>query len=700
MLWRQTLSRGSRLDRYSTSPLTTALPLSLPLRIYDPLLRNRRPAEVDPSRGRSRRWLATHSTSTFANQLGDFPTLLDHLLKAIQLRNNVRIIPTFLNWVNSLNGSNAAALQELAILPVSTFSEILRCLDPVANTQLDVAHGLNIELGQLQFTNAGRIVDEFGVRHQHRLVLEAMKVLMRARLDTGRHLMVYDYEVLIRCAGAAADMEAAMYFFGAIAANNLASKRSTATWNEFIKARFLIDPMYYQFDRSRMAYTGRLAYRSHRRMDLANLWRIEGLRYAVNALKAQPFGRRRDRPWANHILWMRTKRGYWSYLAHWERSKAYGVLVDEELLCNTMIAFARSGSLKHIKGIVLKGGFRIMLHEDTKTGEVMISGGKRFRAGSPREPTKRFLNAIVETFGSMSHIATALKLLVFVSHTYGIPIPRETWSNLLNWAYICASKSNQFQRRMMGNHLPSAATDKHVVEIWKTMTSEPFNIEPVFEDYNIYIKTLIAQRRLRLALDLIRNYAVPHYRRLEDEHQQIVFDEVLQEVPEPSSRRLQIETQKEYVWYHIANCLNQTFSVASKNKWQREGEFMQVVIPDLVAEFSEFLHDQINYRTSQGYVRLRRSMETPRFDWVGGRRKTLPQLRGGMEARMMELQGKIETKNTFEERAEDWPMVPEMTVLEYKRKPRTRIRALGRPPESTDVRAREWWKNLEGELMT
>ncbi|KAF5550256.1 hypothetical protein FNAPI_7779 [Fusarium napiforme] len=708
MLWRHSLLRRTRLDPPSTSPLAFAL------RIYGSSLIHQRPAEV----GR-RRWLASispwvsTSTSTFAHHRGNAPpgensthrpTPLDALLKAIRCQEIGHILPTFQAWVQSLVNDDAevanAALQELAGLPVATFSEILRALDPVANKHLDVAHDIAVSPGEMQFTNAHFLVDKFGVRYQHRFVLDALKIVFNARRDGGRNLVLSDFEVLIRCAGAAGDLTDVAYFFSTMQRDGLGSKRSTRTWNEFFKARYMTDPVYYQYHRQRVLYKPREGYKIFFRMPLNNLKRLESLRHSRNALGMTPFNRQRHRLWADNMLWKRKKTGYQSYFAHWRRSKNSGVLLNEELLCTTLIAFARSGSFQHMRGIVLKRGFGIGLIEDRKTGTFTINGSKAFRPGNPRAPTERLLNAIVEAFGSMMRIRLACQLLIHVSNAYQIPIPRETWCNLLNWAYVCGVKSNQRQRRFMYFFPPSSnVTPSTFTEIWDTMTSEPYNVEPSFENYIVYINSLIFKQAFRSALNMIRDHAVPHYRQLEKKQLQSVFDDVLQEASEPSHSRRTIETQKEHAWYQIAKCLENLLSTASKNSRQRKGNFATTAIPHIITEFSEFLHDQIRYRTSQGYVCLERSVELPRFKWVTSLRTTLPQLKGGVETQMMVSKGAVEEAETYEERKENWPRDPEMKILQWRRKPRARPRAKGPAPERTAVDKLEWWKNLEDELM-
>ncbi|KAH6976193.1 hypothetical protein BKA56DRAFT_589188 [Ilyonectria sp. MPI-CAGE-AT-0026] len=714
------LWRGPRLPCLSPSPPSTALPLQLP--ILDPPIRHR------PAVGQ-RRCLASHATTQFTTASSSSPssglqsgslsishlfprfpdsqlfegetkppdrlTDLDLLLRAIQCRDVPQIVPALLAWTQRLSNNDGsvshAAQIELQNLPIATFSEILRWIDPVANPAHDVAHGLNISLGQTQFTDATRLVDDFGVRVRHREVLEAVKILMEARHASGVRMLIPDYEVFIRCAAAASDSPAAVEFFGAINKHGLGSQRNTSTWTEFTKALFVTEPLYYQFDRSRVAVLPRQTYSNRQPMAPEKLWKLERMRHSINAMRHLPFNRNPARPAQDLRMLTRQKS---RVRQHWIRSKLYGVLLNEELLCATMISFARSSSLTSIKGVILQRGFRISLKEDQDTGESVVTKGKMFRDGNPREPTERLLSAIVETFGSISRVRAALDLLVYISQRYHISIPHETWSNLLNWAYVCASKPFQ---RMRGHQGPYSVNDvkaKDVIEIWRIMTSEPFNVKPTFDDYSVYIKALIVQRSFRLAVDVIRNEAVPYYRQLEEEHYNIAVDEILKDESFRSHRRLQIETHKEYVWYHISSWFAALLQSASAGRNQREGRFMQVVVPDLIEEFSDFFHDQISYRSAQGRVRLTRSTENRRFDYQLKMRTTLPQDLGGMEVKALQNRGEVD----IEAPDFDWPQAVQMEILDWKRKPRSRRMHNLPAPQSTSVSAKRWWKNIEQDL--
>lgn len=709
MLARRSLGLRPRLNR-----LEQSTPLSS-IALLDPQIGSRPAAAV------GRQGLAsaspTASTSSHLSQQGwleqvrfrngqatrnGSQTPLDLLLQAIQQRDTSQFLPRFLAWTETLAVTEdnvqdvQTAHEELQKLPVATFSEILRSIDPIANPEQDIAHGLVLNRGRMMLTNAAIIVDEYGVRKKNRALLDAVTMLYEARVGCEIPLLLHDYEVLLRCAGAASDVQAAIRFFGAISKHGLARERNTSTWIEFIKARFLTEPMYYQWNRANVAVLARQTYSNLQPYEPKALWRMERMRLSQNALIGLPLNRVPGKERQDLRMWLRRKRKFRSYYDHWVRSTLYGVLVNEELLCTSMIAFARSSSLANIKGIILRQHFAILINEDHATGEVTIRGGKDFRPGNPREPTVRLLHAIVEAFGTMSRIPTGLKLLVFVSNRYNIPIPHETWSNMLNWAYVCASKPFSTMRKLQGNYAVNRADHNQVCEIWKIMTSKPYKVKPTIDDYSCYIKALIKGQKLVTAIAIIRQEVVPWYRELEEEHHQNVFEEMLQGQTSPSQRRLQIETKKEYAWYHINTWFREILEAASDKKAYRNGLFMQVKIPALIEEFSDFFHDTISYRTALGYVGIRRPNVVKRADWYQETRKMLPQVLGGMIVRKID-----ETNENFSpgDPETDWPEAAQFNLVRWQRRYRPRVRAEGLPPEAGDVNAREWWKTLEEELI-
>jgi len=91
-----------------------------------------------------------------------------------------------------------------ANLPATTFSEFLRCLDPfVVSRDVDPASGIALGPGAAQFTSLGQFVNRQGIRLVHVSLLHRLLPIYDMRAAAGHRLLLDDFGVLIRCAGAA-----------------------------------------------------------------------------------------------------------------------------------------------------------------------------------------------------------------------------------------------------------------------------------------------------------------------------------------------------------------------------------------------------------------------------------------------------------------------------------------------------------------
>ncbi|KAH8127688.1 hypothetical protein FP744_10005214 [Trichoderma asperellum] len=672
-----------------------------------------------------RRYLASHKAVSHS-QRHLFPDLmpptvcpeLGNLLESIQKLDTSQISWEFTAWTDILSDENSpsheAAVREARELPGPTFSEILRSIDPLLSTEVDIAHGLNLTQGHAQFTFPGKLLNQFGVRKVHHGILQGVRTLItiRSEASSPHSLTTADYEVAMRCAGAAMDFQQAKVFWNAMAVQGLQESRTSKSWADFIKARFMTEPEYYQFDRSRVAFLARDLYSNRNPLPMSVLKHQDKIRFSVNALKKEPWNRRIDELDEDVRRLMRRRMGYKSFKSHWIRGLYYGHEMDEELLCTSMVAFARSGSLNSIKKMILENYYGVVVTQKDASGQpadIEISGGRDFPPNSPLTPTPRLLQAIVEAFGSMSHIVLGTKLLDFVSRRYSIPIPHKTWSSLLNWTYISASKPFKPIRDMQTGQLSTSSSAADVRHIWDAMTSEPYNITPTFADLDIYVKTLINQRSFGQAIATIRAHAIPHYSSLLTNYHTALTDEMLQLdalatlskarasslTSRATHRRRHAQLLKDHTHHLIASWFSRLLKSASATKSARGGSFAHTRIPDLLLEFPDFFHPQVRYRTAQGHVVLQRpdTDVTKRFDWDNGTwRQTLPQKKSGIYARDFEGADDPEFP---------WPRVKDMKVLEWKRVPRRRSDVMLRPPRewAKEARAQEWWDTLEEELM-
>ncbi|RFU77648.1 mitochondrial atpase expression domain-containing, partial [Trichoderma arundinaceum] len=320
---------------------------------------------------------------------------LELLLESIQKRDMSRISWEFTAWTDILSDVNLpyheAAVREARELPGSTFSEILRSIDPLLSPEVDIAHGLNLTQGHAQFTFPGMLLNQFGVRKVHHGILQGVRTLIaiRSEASSPHRLTPADYEMAMRCAGAAVDYQQAKAFWVAMAAQGLQDSRTSKSWSDFIKARFMVEPAYYQFDRSRVAFLARDLYSNHNPLPMSTVKRLDNIRFSVNALKREPWNRRSDELDEDMRRLLRRRVGYKSFKNHWIRGLYYGHEMDEELLCTSMIAFARSSSVYSIKKMILENYYGIIVTDgdaSRQPADVRISGGRDFPPNSPLKP--------------------------------------------------------------------------------------------------------------------------------------------------------------------------------------------------------------------------------------------------------------------------------------------------------------------------
>ncbi|CEJ93145.1 hypothetical protein VHEMI08756 [[Torrubiella] hemipterigena] len=636
----------------------------------------------------------THSPSEPIRQYDD--SLLSKVLAAIYSRDYGQLRNRFLKWIQTLANPEAKhhgdAMREVQGMASATFSEVLRNLDPANNHELDSAQGIAISQGLARFSDAGKLVDEFGVRRHHRDVLRGVQLLLSIRRLSEQALTTADYEILIRIAGTAVDRQAAKEFWTAMVGDGLRDARTAQTWNEFIKSRFMTEPAYYQFDRSRVAVLARDLYRNQAPMPMATLKRLDRMRFAINANTQLPFNRRRDEPGEDIRRLLRHRQDYRGYSSHWIRAQYYGHEMNQDLLCTSLKAFSRSSSLTAIKELILKPYYNIMIEDGDIPGTYNITGGRKFSANHPLRPTTELLNALTDSLGSMAQISLATQLLYHFSVTYDLPVPHTVWSNLLNWTYLNASKPFASMRAASGNYPSTTITAADVRATWDAMTSAPNNIIPSIDDYRIYLKTLIAQRSFFKALSVLRDNIIPHYRLLSDNHDAALADEVLQTDASPtpisadvSRRRARAAVLKDAAHHEIASALVQLLQATSGSRTYRESAVTTAELPNLVAEFAEFLPEKVRYRTAQGSVVLERpgAEEGKILHWRKQTRTTLPQKLAGIYARNVEGSDQPD----FE-----YPEVRSMNIQEWVPVPRRRLGRLTKPGQSPN-----WWQAIEDE---
>jgi hypothetical protein len=536
-------------------------------------------------------------------------------------------------------------------------------------------------------------------------------------------------------------------FFGAAVKHDLPLRRDSVTWTEFLKARFMTDPIYYQFDRARVSVTPRdvitkkkIILDGHVHGTL--LW-MDRIRHSTNAFKQLPWNRRRDEVDEDirRLLRRADKTDFRSFWNHWMRTILHPHDVNEELLCASMVAFSRSNDQDAIFEMILEPYYGIELDKERKT----IRGGRDITKDSPIRPSHRLLHAITEAFGAMYEISTGMQLIDLISRRYSVSIPHEVWSSLLSWTYLCASKTYRPVREVVnesGSDKQNVIIKKDVLHVWDTMIGAPYNIRPTFEDAVIFVKALLQSRYIGTANKYIRSTLMPFYQAAVDECTEATFDEMLLSdaadgvkngKAEPSTmlayglsgrhhiqRRQAAEARKDYIFNRISALFNDIPKVASQSRGHRSGRATRRIIPALARDFPQFFLNGIRYRTSSGKVVLREPTDVVRIRWANVTdndergtsilRQALPEklsnIHVGDSAVDSEGNPRMIVNPETGEREENpefqWRQIDRLVISEYQRRPRRRDVDLG-SLSSLDggdrKEQRKWWKKLETRLM-
>lgn len=143
-----------------------------------------------------------------------------------------------------------------------------------------------------------------------------------------------------------------------------------------------------------------------------------------------------------------------------------------------MIAYARDNNLD----VVIQLVQRIWgLNPDGTPTDIPVA-----TKSSSLHPTEHTLNAIANAYGYNGALKAALCLVDAMSKIYSLSIPVSTWLALLVWAH---RRSTVHKRPRIGFVSPLAAP-----QLFKIMTSEPYNVSPGVEAYWLIIRHEIKRR--------------------------------------------------------------------------------------------------------------------------------------------------------------------------------------------------------------
>ncbi|KAI1497794.1 hypothetical protein F5X99DRAFT_395828 [Biscogniauxia marginata] len=542
------------------------------------------------------------------------PTLFKHIIEGIQSQ-NLGILVHHITKQAFMNDENLE--DAIAVLPRTTFTELLRSLDPFrVARECDPTDQVHVSAGMYTMLNLDATIDEWGVRKLYLRLLPALLKLMMALRRSGQAILIEEYTYLLRCAGAASDPVVAKLIWNEMIKDNTTHWRQSDAYAEFVAARFLTIPMYTSYDKVRRMVLPRNLHRSRLLISNRKKRRLDRLRLNLRLHKYR-FGLNRSIAHGEDIMRMLRRQNSARRLFQACIRDGY---ITESTLCAHMIALARSGSLRMIGSRILQDYFGIKMtrltHDDHKINAEEIPRIHRLPDHVRVRPTVRLMRAVVEAYGSNGEISTAFQLIDHISDAHGIPIPPDVWNDLLQWTYIMASPPASTSWAILGWHskIPSAAA---VEMIWNTMTAEPYNLKPGFDQYSILIRNLLGRNLTEKALQFMREAIKRLYNAQCREFEQALFEliQCRRDGIGSSASSLRYEKamfHKQRMWYDIHTWCHKLL-LTSHNAYPGKPASGPTV-PDLVREFRPFFTNPVRYRTPTGFVSLvDPTIETVRF---------------------------------------------------------------------------------------
>lgn len=494
-------------------------------------------------------------------------------------------------------------------ISATTFSEILRCFDPVnISDRLDSAPDINISYGAALFTPLGELVNKWGVKILYVEIFNRLRLVQRARRMTRNHKsrsLLNDYAIMIRCAGAASDVEAAKSIWVEIKLDGFADWNH-AHYADFLKAKYLTERLYVNNDLSRLRLRPIDMHRSSTNLDKKTALRLKWLSANMINRRRHRFGQNVNQQYFAEAL-SRVLRKRKPLMRIENKLNKRGLVPgDEKLACALLKA---NGRMSRIKAslTLLRSCWDISVVKDSQSGEYHISGGSDFPLASVRAPTSALLDAVATCFGNMGELNLALGLVDFISRRFDLPVPDSVWSDLLDYARIMQTDTAAREWRVARVD-DKIARPETTYAIWEVCTQEPYKFKPGIRDYYNLTKSLIGSRRsIKRPLEALRHIK-PLYdeaaRDLEDAWLELTLTAQQGVSNHAIYQRYRVaQSRKSYIWYCIHYTTRQMLKYVKPGRIDDNNAVRH--IPGLLEEFAQFMPTKVNYHIATGKVELR-----------------------------------------------------------------------------------------------
>ena len=160
---------------------------------------------------------------------------------------------------------------------------------------------------------------------------------------------------------------------------------------------------------------------------------------------------------------------------------------NEQSFILTMLAAAKAGDLSTVKSTL-----RRVWSVDV---DVLMeqAGERQFREhvvtnkGVP--PTDALLFAVAHIFGINNDIPTALRTVDHIAQRFDLVIPQDVWNQLFEWTFAMSTRRTSL-REITQDLKEGQLPRRSALELWNTMTSEPYNVKPTMGMYDRLVRNL------------------------------------------------------------------------------------------------------------------------------------------------------------------------------------------------------------------
>ena len=300
-----------------------------------------------------------------------------------------------------------------------------------------------------------------------------------------------------------------------------------------------------------------------------------------------------------------------------------GTMADTTAFGHLMTALAREGDLDGVRSILRKIW-------DVDADATSEDGNERqneplIPRDSPVYPNQALLFVIAHVFGSNNDVPTAIRLVDQFSRKFKVRIPYIAWSELLEWAFVLSFRRYNIND-MRGVELGRLPLDS-VHSLWDVMISKPYCIQPGIEMYDLMIRSMWRRSRIDFMLQHVTE-GVKIAQRHFQQHRNLVHMKDYLEKKGPYGadakdlayykRRIDVAHRRRFQsfvtvhkWFRLL--LSKRRWIIDRSRyliiWERQG------IPNVVKALWRYRAARgVRYNAATGFVHLRKTWETPKFD--------------------------------------------------------------------------------------